>query len=135
MVKENHPTIVLNFVPGRCTGLFQPCDVEMQRVFKHSLKCSYHSDVAQEMLQQLAHNENLVIDKCVAIMRDWSITWMWDAFKTVGKSIIVKKVRKKKNEQHILNHDCRHSRCVVFANLTCHMRALLAFLHETNCES
>ncbi|KAG2130969.1 uncharacterized protein EDB93DRAFT_1108195 [Suillus bovinus] len=43
------------------------------------------------MSQQLAHNENLVIDKCVAIMRNKSVTWMWDTFKTVGKPIIVKK--------------------------------------------
>ncbi|KAG2130398.1 hypothetical protein DEU56DRAFT_740628 [Suillus clintonianus] len=64
----------------------------MQRVFKHSLKRSYHSDVVQEISQQLAHDkENLVIDKCVAIMCDRSVTWMWDAFKTVGKPIIVKK--------------------------------------------
>ncbi|KAG1737086.1 uncharacterized protein EDB91DRAFT_1055267 [Suillus paluster] len=64
----------------------------MQRVFKHSLKRSYHSDVVQEISQQLAHDkEDLVIDKRVAVMRNRSVTWMWDTFKTVGKPIIVKK--------------------------------------------
>jgi len=28
-------------VPGGCTGVWQACDVGIQRIFKHSLKCSY----------------------------------------------------------------------------------------------
>ena len=92
-MKNNHPTIVLNYVPGGCTGLFQPCDVGIQRVFKHSLKRSYHSDVVLELSKQLAREETrLVVDKQIGVLRDRSITWLWDAFTTVNKPDIVKKV-------------------------------------------
>jgi hypothetical protein len=29
-MKEYHPRIILNFVPGNCTGVHQPCDVGIQ---------------------------------------------------------------------------------------------------------
>ncbi|KIK73085.1 hypothetical protein PAXRUDRAFT_179301 [Paxillus rubicundulus Ve08.2h10] len=64
-MKEFHPTIVLQFVPGGCTGILQPCDVGIQRVFKHLLKCSYHADIVTMMTTQIEHGvENLVFNKC-----------------------------------------------------------------------
>lgn len=36
MVTE-HPNIQLEYVPGGCTGIWQACDVEIQRVFKHAI--------------------------------------------------------------------------------------------------
>ena len=81
------------FTHSWCTGLFQPCDVGIQRVFKHSLKRSYHSDVVLELSKQLAREETrLVVDKRIGVLRDRSITWLWDAFTTVNKPDIVKKV-------------------------------------------
>ncbi|KAG1872308.1 hypothetical protein DFJ58DRAFT_635311, partial [Suillus subalutaceus] len=56
------------------------------------LKCSYHSDIVQESSEQLARKEShLVVDKRIGILRDCSVTWLWDAFTTVNKSDIVKK--------------------------------------------
>jgi hypothetical protein len=95
-IKTHHPTIGLHYVPGGCTGLFQPCDVGIQRVFKHSLKRSYHSDVVLEMSDQLAREEtHIVVDKRIGVLRDRSVTWLWDAFNTINKAEIVKKVSKK----------------------------------------
>jgi hypothetical protein len=37
-MKGNHPTIIVDFVPGGCTGVHQPCDVGIQRPFKLSTK-------------------------------------------------------------------------------------------------
>ncbi|KIK80134.1 hypothetical protein PAXRUDRAFT_159480 [Paxillus rubicundulus Ve08.2h10] len=63
-MKEFHPTIVLQFVPGGCTGILQPCDVGIQRVFKHLLKRSYHADIVMMMTTQMECGvENLVFDK------------------------------------------------------------------------
>ncbi|KAG2344250.1 hypothetical protein BDR05DRAFT_882745 [Suillus weaverae] len=68
-MKNNHPTIILNYVPGGCTGLFQPCDVRIQHLFKHSLKHSYHSDVVQELLEQLAcKGSHFVVNKWIGIL-------------------------------------------------------------------
>ncbi|THV00922.1 hypothetical protein K435DRAFT_818166 [Dendrothele bispora CBS 962.96] len=37
-MKETHPTVIVIFVPGNCTSLFQPLDVGIQRVLKQSFK-------------------------------------------------------------------------------------------------
>ncbi len=41
-MKENYPYIILCFVPGNCTGLWQPLDVGIQHVLKLSMKCASH---------------------------------------------------------------------------------------------
>jgi hypothetical protein len=83
-MKIHHITIGLHYVPGGCTGLFQLCDVGIQQVFKHSLKCSYHSGVVLEMSDQLAREEtHLVVDQRIGVLCDRSMTWLWDAFNTV----------------------------------------------------
>ena len=62
-MKGNHPTIIIDFVPGGCTGVHQPCDVGIQRPFKSSTKRSYHEDIVEEMLAQLDKDpDNLTID-------------------------------------------------------------------------
>ena len=48
-----HSTIIVIFVPAGLTGLFQPCDVGFQCLFKHSLKLSSHDNIVQEVLAQL----------------------------------------------------------------------------------
>jgi hypothetical protein len=63
-MKNKHPTIILNYVPGGCMGLFQPCDVRIQCIFKHSLKQSYHADIVWEVAKQLDQGKkNILIDK------------------------------------------------------------------------
>ena len=37
-MKKTHPTIIVIFIPGRCTGVWQPLDVGIQRVLKQSIK-------------------------------------------------------------------------------------------------
>jgi hypothetical protein len=123
-MKNTHPTIILHYVPGGCTGLFQPCDVGIQRIFKHSLKRSYHTDIVEEITRQLDRGErNVVVDKRLGILRDRSVVWLWDAFCTINKPAIVKKVS---------NHAClmiwleltrhRHLKCVRCEGLTCRTR-------------
>jgi hypothetical protein len=48
-----HPTIILDFVPGGCTGVAQPCEVGIQHPFKLSLKQSYHEDIVNKVLVQI----------------------------------------------------------------------------------
>lgn len=92
-MKTYHPSIILQYVPGGCTGILQPCDVGIQRVFKHALKCSYHEDVVRMMTHQIeSGTEDLVFDKRRGQLRDLSVKWIWDAFKSVNKPEIVKKV-------------------------------------------
>ena len=91
-----HETIIILFVPAGCTGLFQPCDVGFQRIFKHSLKVSAHTDVVQEVLTQLKQGtpvSDVKIDTTLKVLRDRTVHWLWTAFKSLNNSESVKKVR------------------------------------------
>ncbi|HEV7738636.1 MAG TPA: hypothetical protein VGO47_14845 [Chlamydiales bacterium] len=48
-MREHHPSIIVLFVPANCTGVFQPCDVGIQRPLKLSIKRSSHEDVVREI--------------------------------------------------------------------------------------
>ncbi len=90
-----HKTIIIIFIPAGCTGLFQPCDVGLQRIFKHSLKISAHDDVVQEVLGQLKEGKavsDIKIETTLGVLRDRTVHWLWTAFNTLNKPEIVKKV-------------------------------------------
>jgi len=89
----HHPNIILDFVPGGTTGVWQACDVGMQRIFKHSLKRSYHEDVVRVILKQIEDGTDVIeIDKRLAVLRDQSVSWLWTAHQTLNRPEIVKKV-------------------------------------------
>ncbi|KAE9390981.1 hypothetical protein BT96DRAFT_832660 [Gymnopus androsaceus JB14] len=52
-MRKNHLNIILDYVPGGCTSVGQPCDVGMQRLFKLATKRSYHEDVVQNFMKQI----------------------------------------------------------------------------------
>jgi hypothetical protein len=90
----NYTNIILDFVPGGCTGLHQPCDVGIQRPFKHSVKRSYHESVVEEMLKRM--NEDLpflTVDKRIKVLRDRSVKWLWNAYQVINNKELVKKVK------------------------------------------
>jgi hypothetical protein len=92
-MKKYHPSIIVQFVPGGCTGVLQPCNIGIQRVFKHALKRSYHEDIVKMMTAQIESGaEQLVFNKRCGLLRDLSIKWVWDTYKAVNKLDIVKKV-------------------------------------------
>lgn len=92
-MKDTHPTIIVDFVPGGCTGVAQPCDVGIQRPFKHSIKRSYHEDVVSNILSQLENEADLVtLDTHLGVLRDRSTRWLWNAYQAVNNKALVKKV-------------------------------------------
>ncbi|PUU72584.1 hypothetical protein B9Z19DRAFT_1009031, partial [Tuber borchii] len=44
--------LILVFVPAGCTGIFQPCDVGLQRFYKHHIKLE-----AAESFQKVVWNQ------------------------------------------------------------------------------
>lgn len=42
-MQENYPHFYLAFVPARCTGELQPCDVLIQRTFKAEIAAAYNT--------------------------------------------------------------------------------------------
>ena len=96
-MKEMHPTIMIDFVPGGCTGVAQPCDVGIQRLFKHSIKCSYHEDIVSKILSQLENTKAdlVTLDTHLGVLRDQSTRWLWNAYQAVNNKALVKKVLKR----------------------------------------
>ncbi|KAH7917193.1 hypothetical protein BV22DRAFT_1026850 [Leucogyrophana mollusca] len=93
-MKANHPTIITNYVPGGCTGRFQPCDVGVQRPFKHSLKRSYHRDIVDEILGKIDRKDKVItVKKRIGPLRDRTVSWLWEAYQTLNNPALVKKVR------------------------------------------
>ena len=93
-MKQTHPTIILDFVPGGCTSVAQPCDVGIQWLFKLSIKRSYHEDVVSEVMHQLESQATIVdFDTHVGAMRDRSTRWIWNAYQAINHENLVKKVR------------------------------------------
>jgi hypothetical protein len=52
-MKENHVNIIIIFVPGGCTGIWQPLYIGVQRVMKLSIKRSAHRDIIDKVSAQL----------------------------------------------------------------------------------
>lgn len=93
-MKETHPNIILHYVPAGCTGVFQPCDVGIQHIIKHSLKQSCHRDMVEEILEQINNKKSdIKVDKTVGVLHDHTVSWLWDAYQTLNKPHIVQKLR------------------------------------------
>jgi hypothetical protein len=91
---EHHSNIIVHYVPAGCTGVFQACDVGIQRIFKHSLKRSYHQDVITDILEQIDQGkDNIVVEKRLGVLRDRSVDWLWNAYQTLNNEETIKKVR------------------------------------------
>ncbi|KAF8193422.1 hypothetical protein BJ912DRAFT_241100 [Pholiota molesta] len=91
-MSANYSNIIIDFVPGGCTGRHQPCDVGIQRPFKHSMKRSYHEAVVNEMLESISTNEAAgILDKRLKTVRDRSVTWLWNAYRAVNHVNLVRK--------------------------------------------
>ena len=70
-MKQMHPNIILDFVPGGCMSVAQPCDVGIQWLFKLSIRRSYHEDVVFKVMRQLESQANVVdFDTHVGAMQD-----------------------------------------------------------------
>ena len=101
---DNHPNILINFVPGGCTGVAQPCDVGMQRLFKHITNQAYLGDIVNETLTQIDTDSATVrVDQQIEHLRNASVGWLWKAYEGLNKPDIVQKVSTKNADNAGLN--------------------------------
>jgi hypothetical protein len=101
-MKKHHMAIIVNFVPARMTGLFQPCDVGFQRIFKLLLKKSAHKDVIEEVLAKLEAGtaaEGIIIDAHIKLLCNCTVCWLWVAYNNLNTPLLVKQVS---------DQDCLH---------------------------
>ncbi|KAG7099906.1 hypothetical protein E1B28_001705 [Marasmius oreades] len=75
-IYDDHPNIILIFVPANCTGKFQPADVGLQRPIKHSLKQELFRWMAGVHKEQLANGvqaEDFKLTTSYPALRDASV--------------------------------------------------------------
>jgi hypothetical protein len=125
-MSEKHPSIVVDFVPGGCTGVHQPCDVGIQRPLKLSMRKSYHEDVVNEFLSQLEKgNSAPTLKDTLGVLRDRSIRWMSNAYNAINNKKLVSKVQLIFQSKLILLKFpfIRLLKAVLFASGTCPIAA------------
>jgi hypothetical protein len=115
-MRTNHPNIMVDFVPGGCTGVHQPCDVGIQRPLKLSMRKSYHETIVNELLTEFDKGNTAPdLKDTLGVLRDRSVRWMWNAYKALSNKELVKKVCLISQSEPNLTF-CRHLNDVSFAN-------------------
>jgi len=84
---------MVDFVPGGCTGVHQPCDVGIQRPLKLSMRKSYHETIVNELLTKFDKGNTAPdLKDTLGVLCDCSVRWMWNAYKALSNKELVKKV-------------------------------------------
>ncbi|KIO18301.1 hypothetical protein M407DRAFT_43654, partial [Tulasnella calospora MUT 4182] len=94
-IRGTFPWIYVQFCPGGCTSIFQPCDALPQRVLKTAIKHACHADVVNEALQLLktrGDGEVVLLDRTVGTLRDRTPHWLIKAHDAINKQSLIKKV-------------------------------------------
>ena len=92
---DTYPWIRIHYVPANCTGLFQPCDVGIQRVLKLAIRRSALQDVINDTTEQLGRGiepSMVSFEKRLPVVRDRSIRWLVNGFEAINNPELIKKV-------------------------------------------
>lgn len=90
-----YPWIELHYIPGGCTGLFQACDVVLQRVAKTAMRQKALADIINETTKAISSGvdpSTFINDKTLKVLRNRSVSWMVEAYKALNKPELVRKV-------------------------------------------
>lgn len=90
-----HPWIILDYVPGGCTGLFQPCDVGMQRVLKQAITRAQSADLVDEVSNAIetgVQAYEIRIDTTLGTLHDHSVQWLLKAHEITNTTVLVKAI-------------------------------------------
>jgi hypothetical protein len=97
-MQTNYPWITVLYIPGGCTGIFQPCDVRIQQALKHAMRRTALAHVVKETEEELASGADpasIVLSKGIGVLRDWCVEWMVNGYNTINNPCLVKKVRER----------------------------------------
>ena len=94
-MQRYYPWIRLHYVPANCTGLFQPCDVGIQRILKLAIRRSALKDIVNNTMQQLdagVQASKVSFEKNLPVVRNRSVGWLVNGYEAINKHEIVEKV-------------------------------------------
>ena len=89
------PWIRIHFVPANCTGIFQPCDVGIQRVLKLAIRRSALKDIVDHTMSQLKSGvapNQVTFEKRLNVNRNCSVQWLINGCEAINHPEIVQKV-------------------------------------------
>jgi hypothetical protein len=90
-----YPWIRIHYVPANCTGLFQPCDVGIQRVLKLAIRRSALQDIINNTMEQLGKGIEpamVTFEKGLPAVRNQSVRWLVNGYKAINKPELIQKV-------------------------------------------
>ena len=94
-MRKCYPWIRIHYIPANCTGLFQPCDVGIQRILKLAIRRTALKDIVDDTMQQLnggVKPDKVVFEKKLGIVRNRSVGWLVNAYEAINKCELVEKV-------------------------------------------
>jgi hypothetical protein len=94
-MSSTYPWILLHFVPGGCTGVFQACDTATQRVVKLAMRRAAHEDIVNETSIALAAGcapSDVVNDQTIGTLRNRSVRWLVEGYNAIKDPKLIKKV-------------------------------------------
>ena len=94
-MEANYQWILIRYVPGGCTGVFQPCDVGIQRILKHAMRKTALSHVVNETIAHLEKDKDpgtIVLEKGICELRNRSVEWLVNGYNAINNRDFVKKV-------------------------------------------
>ncbi|KAG8955750.1 hypothetical protein FRC04_007741 [Tulasnella sp. 424] len=94
-LRTMYPWILLQFCPGGCTSLFQPCDANINRLAKEAIRRAALEDIIKEttaFLEAGISPESIVLDKTIGTLRNRTPGWLLAAWKAVNQGDHVLKV-------------------------------------------
>ncbi|KIY64144.1 hypothetical protein CYLTODRAFT_472029 [Cylindrobasidium torrendii FP15055 ss-10] len=110
---DNHPEIILIYIPANCTGVFQPADVGLQRVIKHQLKQELFEFMIGEQRKQVAQGvrpEDFKVPSGIGELRDASVRGLVKVYEFMqtkpGHSLVKKAWQKCSANGLNLSGDC-----------------------------
>jgi hypothetical protein len=107
-MQENYPDIIIDFVPSSCTGVGQPLDVGINRLFKHAVKVAYHTWLVETLIMQQDTGKDLDLDTTISMLRNTSVRWIWQGFCAIESKELILKVSAYLEQNTMLMDGCRH---------------------------
>ncbi|KAF8600579.1 hypothetical protein BDV93DRAFT_447224 [Ceratobasidium sp. AG-I] len=94
-MSATYPWILLHFIPGSCTGVFQACDTGTQRVVKLAMRRASHEDIVNETSEALKAGcapSDVINDHTIKTLRNRSVRWLVEGYTAINNPELVKKV-------------------------------------------
>ncbi|KAJ3005260.1 hypothetical protein NUW54_g4424 [Trametes sanguinea] len=94
-MRVSHKNMIIIFIPGGCTGFFQPVDVGLQRIVKHIVKRAAVNFLVASATRKLMAGEkaaDIALPTDLPTLRNASVAWLLDAYNYLkARPDIVKK--------------------------------------------